>query len=111
MDGNRSNLAGGKPRVSYRFALRPKWILSHLFVVALVVLMINLGFWQLRRLDQRRARGEAPIQGPDAQFGSARDLLERGRDPVLGDDLTRRSEQATAVAFGIAAERRPRFCR
>lgn len=39
----------------YRFALRPKWILSHLFVLALVVLMINLGFWQLRRLDQRRA--------------------------------------------------------
>lgn len=38
----------------YRFALRPKWILSHLFVIALVVLMVNLGFWQLRRLDQRR---------------------------------------------------------
>ena len=39
----------------YRFALRPKWILSHLFVVGLVVLMVNLGFWQLRRLDERRA--------------------------------------------------------
>lgn len=39
----------------YRFVLRPFWILSHLFVVALVVLMVNLGFWQLRRLDQRRA--------------------------------------------------------
>jgi len=39
----------------YRFALGPKWILSHLFVLALIVLMINLGFWQLRRLDQRRA--------------------------------------------------------
>jgi surfeit locus 1 family protein len=31
------------------------WILSHLFVLALVVLMINLGFWQLRRLDDRKA--------------------------------------------------------
>ncbi|HEX7095953.1 MAG TPA: SURF1 family protein [Acidimicrobiales bacterium] len=39
---------------SYRFALRPMWILSHLLVLALVVLMINLGLWQLRRLDQRR---------------------------------------------------------
>jgi cytochrome oxidase assembly protein ShyY1 len=38
----------------YRFALRPRWILSHLFVLALVVTMVNLGFWQLRRLDQRR---------------------------------------------------------
>jgi cytochrome oxidase assembly protein ShyY1 len=39
----------------YRFALRPKWILSHLFVIALVVTMVNLGLWQHRRLDQRKA--------------------------------------------------------
>jgi surfeit locus 1 family protein len=39
----------------YRFALRPKWILSHVFVLVLIVTMINLGLWQLRRLDQRRA--------------------------------------------------------
>lgn len=37
----------------YWFALRPKWIVSHLFVLALVVLMVNLGFWQLRRFDER----------------------------------------------------------
>jgi surfeit locus 1 family protein len=40
----------------YRFALRPRWVLSHLFVVVLVVVMVNLGFWQLRRLDERRDR-------------------------------------------------------
>jgi len=39
----------------YRFALRPKWILSHLFVLALVVLMVDLGFWQLRRLHEKRS--------------------------------------------------------
>lgn len=33
----------------------PGWIASHLFVLAMVVLMANLGFWQLRRLDERRA--------------------------------------------------------
>jgi surfeit locus 1 family protein len=38
----------------YRFTLRPKWLLSHLLVLGLVVLMVNLGFWQLRRLDQRQ---------------------------------------------------------
>ena len=37
-----------------RFLLRPRWILSHLLVVLLVVVMVNLGFWQLRRLDERR---------------------------------------------------------
>jgi surfeit locus 1 family protein len=51
----------------YRFLLRPKWIGFHLLVVAGIVVMVNLGFWQLRRLDQRRdfnarveARGELP---------------------------------------------------
>ena len=52
----------------YRFLLRPKWIAFHLLVVGAVVLMINLGFWQLRRLDQRqefnaevRGRSELPV--------------------------------------------------
>jgi cytochrome oxidase assembly protein ShyY1 len=38
----------------YRFLLRPKWIGFHLLVVAGIVAMINLGLWQLRRLDERR---------------------------------------------------------
>ena len=33
----------------------PGWIASHLFVVAMVILMVNLGFWQLRRHDEHRA--------------------------------------------------------
>jgi cytochrome oxidase assembly protein ShyY1 len=51
----------------YRFLLRPKWIGFHLLVVAGIVLMVNLGFWQLRRLDQRRdfnARVEARSELP-----------------------------------------------
>lgn len=39
----------------YRFARRPAWIAGHLLVVGLVGLMVSLGFWQLRRLDDRRA--------------------------------------------------------
>ena len=38
----------------YRFLLRPKWIGFHLLVVAGIVAMVNLGLWQLRRLDARR---------------------------------------------------------
>lgn len=38
----------------YRFALRPKWILGHVLVVTLVVFLASLGFWQLRRLEERR---------------------------------------------------------
>ena len=42
----------------YRFALKPRWILSHLFVLFVVVAMINLGLWQLRRLDEKRQRND-----------------------------------------------------
>ncbi|MFQ5558618.1 MAG: SURF1 family protein, partial [Acidimicrobiales bacterium] len=38
-----------------RSRLAPRWIALHISVVAVVVLMVNLGFWQLRRLDERRA--------------------------------------------------------
>jgi surfeit locus 1 family protein len=40
----------------YRFALRPWWIVSHLVVLAIVVSFVNLGLWQLRRLDEVRER-------------------------------------------------------
>jgi len=55
------------------FARRPRWILSHLLVLVLIVTMINLGFWQLRRLDEKttlndniRSRGTLPTQPFDA---------------------------------------------
>lgn len=41
-----------------RSLLTPRWLLSHVLVVAVVVLMVNLGLWQLRRLDERRAAND-----------------------------------------------------
>ncbi len=56
-----------------RFLLRPRWLLSHLLVVLLVVTMVNLGFWQLRRLDQKRdynalveSRRDQPVVAVDS---------------------------------------------
>lgn len=43
-----------RPGSRFRFLISPKWIAFHLLVVVLVVTMINLAFWQLRRLDERR---------------------------------------------------------
>src|SRR3954464_8563157 len=41
-------------RSNYRFLLSPKWIAFHLLVIVLVVAMVNLALWQLRRLHERR---------------------------------------------------------
>lgn len=38
-----------------RRLLTPKWIGVHLLVTVLVAVMVNLGFWQLSRLDEKRA--------------------------------------------------------
>ena len=35
--------------------LTPRWILSHVFVATLIVAFVSAGFWQLSRLDERRA--------------------------------------------------------
>ena len=39
----------------YRFLISPRWIALHVLIGALVALMVNLGFWQLNRLDERKA--------------------------------------------------------
>ena len=43
----------------YRFLLRPRWIAFTLVVATAIAVMINLGFWQLRRLDERREFNDA----------------------------------------------------
>src|SRR3954452_9893265 len=59
----------------YRFALKPKWILSHLFVLLLVIAFINLGFWQLRRLDEKKAHNKVVRERTAAEPAPIGDLL------------------------------------
>lgn len=51
-----------------RGLLRPRWILLHVVIAALVALMVSFAMWQARRLDERRAfnaivsvRSEEPV--------------------------------------------------
>ncbi len=77
-------------RRSRPFWLRPKWVVGHVLVVALVATFISLGFWQLARLDDRKARNAevlaqaqeplAPIESvvePGVQLGDVEDLRYR----------------------------------
>lgn len=68
-DSDRGSPARSLARVSWRFALTPKWIVRHVLVLVLVVVMVQLGLWQLRRLDEKRdhkalveARQEQPTE-------------------------------------------------
>lgn len=40
----------------YRFALRGRWLVGHLVVLAVATTFVRLGFWQLDRLDEVRSR-------------------------------------------------------
>ena len=50
----------------YRFLLRSRWIVFTLVIVVLMVAMVNLGLWQLRRLDERRAANRRVTSGAAA---------------------------------------------
>ncbi|MGH8887105.1 MAG: SURF1 family cytochrome oxidase biogenesis protein [Egibacteraceae bacterium] len=39
----------------YRFLWSPRWLVTHLVLLAVVATCVSLGVWQLRRLDERRA--------------------------------------------------------
>jgi len=43
-----------------------RWIIKHVLIIIVVIVLINLGFWQLRRLEQRRAANAAIMAGLDA---------------------------------------------
>ena len=56
----------------YRFLLTPRWLAFHLLVIVAIVVMVNLGFWQLRRLDERQAFNDevaAAIEMPPEPIG------------------------------------------
>jgi surfeit locus 1 family protein len=59
---------------------RPGWILSHLFVLACVVAFVNLGFWQLRRLDERKEYNAAVTANQSKPVAPITEVLPAGPD-------------------------------
>jgi surfeit locus 1 family protein len=78
----------------YGFLLRPKWIGFHLLVVVGVIVMVNLGFWQLDRLDQRQEFNAQVIARIDQPTVALDALLAESADP---DDLAWRPVAATGT--------------
>ncbi len=98
----------------YRFLTRPRWIAFHLLVIALVVLMVNLGFWQLRRYHERHdanvalaERSTAPAvpvtEIPDRDVAGAewRTVTATGRYDAAGEVLVRNRSFNGAAGFHV----------
>lgn len=79
----------------YAFARRPKWIFGHFLVLLVVVSFVNLGFWQLRRLDQRRAFNAVVERNERAPVQPVGAVLSADATPAEVDSLLERRVRAT----------------
>lgn len=70
----------------YRFLFRPLWILFHVVVAAAIVLMVNLGFWQLQRLDERQTFNRQVIERSQQAPLPLADVLAEIERGDLGPD-------------------------
>lgn len=85
----------------YRFALRPRWILSHLLALAIVGSCFMAGLWQLDRLDERREVNARQAARSELPLVPVTDLLAPGDDDEAVDEVSLRAVEATGV-FQIA---------
>jgi surfeit locus 1 family protein len=70
----------------YRFVLSPGYLLLTVLVATSVVVMITLGFWQLRRLEGRRAANEVIAAKQVAPPAALADLLPPDAAPAEVDE-------------------------
>lgn len=83
-----------------RLFLTPKWLLSHAFALAMVVLMVNLGFWQLDRLDERKDRNAEVRLAMEAEPRPIEMLL--GTEPLDHTPTVVAGEYLTGQTFFVA---------
>ncbi len=70
----------------YGFLFRPKWLFFHAVVVAGIVAMVFAGFWQLQRLDERKAFNERVVERSQSEPVDLRSVLARIDDGSLTQD-------------------------
>lgn len=63
-----------------RRLLTPRWVAAHLVVVALAILFVNLGLWQLSRLEERRVENMVGESRYAQEPEDLADLLEGADD-------------------------------
>lgn len=79
----------------WRFLRSPRWIVGTVLVVALVTAMVNLGLWQLRRLDEKRTVVDAIAARTALPPAEVADLTDPGDPFATGGDVEFRRVTAT----------------
>lgn len=70
----------------YSFARRPKWVLSHVLVLALLLAMLIAGVWQINRHGSRGERNELVRARVAESAVPLAMVAPPGSDPSVGDD-------------------------
>lgn len=91
--------------MSWRFALSPKWIIRHVLVAALVATMVSLGFWQLRRLDEKRDHKAVVEARQELAIAPVLDVVPAAAAPDSSEveAVLYRSVEATGTYDGAAS--------
>jgi cytochrome oxidase assembly protein ShyY1 len=80
--------------------LTPRWLVSHVFVLTMVVVMTALGFWQLGRLDERKDRNVEVRSALEADPVVIENLL--GTDPPQHTSVIAGGEYLDEHSFLVA---------
>jgi cytochrome oxidase assembly protein ShyY1 len=81
----------------YAFAREPKWILSHLCVLLLVLVMILLGLWQLDRRQEKKDQNALITARQDEPVAPITDIVSADDPTDVGGDVRFREATATGV--------------
>jgi surfeit locus 1 family protein len=81
----------------YRWALRPGWILSHLFVIACVVTFVFLGLWQFDRLMGRREANEVIRERQALAVAPVDEVMAAGSTPDQANEAVFRQVTITGT--------------
>ncbi len=81
----------------YRFVVRPRWILSHLLAIGIVVGCVVAGLWQYDRLETRRANNDLQAARTELPLVPVSELVSVGSTDEDVEDVALRSVEVTGT--------------
>jgi len=84
-----------EPAPDFSFVRRPKWIISHVLVTALVIAMLIAGIWQINRHFERVERNDVIATRAQQDPVLLASIAPPGTDPEVGESEQYRRVSAT----------------